>query len=56
MAGSVRNAMPLGVWFTIVLMLPALGIALVKPCVVEPKRVASKENVRRSATPFTTRW
>jgi len=42
----VRNAMPLGVLVTIVLMLPALGIALVKPCVVGPTARASKENVR----------
>ena len=42
----VRNAMPLGVLVTIVLMLPALGIALVKPCVVGTTARASKENVR----------
>src|SRR3989454_12426263 len=42
----VRNAMPLGVLVTIVLMLPALGIALVKPCVVGTTGRASKENVR----------
>src|SRR5437867_9550338 len=38
--------MPLGVLVTIVLMLPALGIALVKPCVVGTTARASKENVR----------
>ena len=42
----VRNSMPLGVLVTIVLMLPALGIALVKPCVVGTTARASKENVR----------
>ena len=42
----VRNAMPLIVLVTIVLMLPALGIALVKPCVVGTTARASKENVR----------
>ncbi len=42
----VRNAMPLGVLVTMVLMLPALGIALVKPCVVGTTARASKENVR----------
>jgi POT family proton-dependent oligopeptide transporter len=42
----IRNAMPLGVLVTLVLMLPALGIALVKPCVVGTTARASKENVR----------
>jgi POT family proton-dependent oligopeptide transporter len=42
----VRNAMPLVVLVSIVLMLPALGIALVKPCVVGTTARASKENVR----------
>jgi proton-dependent oligopeptide transporter, POT family len=42
----VRNAMPLGVLVTVVLMLPALGVALVKPCVVGTTARASKENVR----------
>ena len=42
----VRNAMPLVVLVTIILMLPALGIALVKPCVVGTTARASKENVR----------
>ncbi|PYX08337.1 MAG: MFS transporter [Acidobacteria bacterium] len=42
----VRNAMPLVVLVTIVLMLPALGIALVKPCVVGTTARASKESVR----------
>src|ERR1700689_4186205 len=41
-----RNAMPLGVLVTLVLMLPALGISLVKPCVVGTTARASKENVR----------
>ena len=42
----LRNAMPLGVLVTMVLMLPALGIALVKPSVVGTTARASKENVR----------
>lgn len=42
----VRDAMPLVVLVTLVLMLPALGIALVKPCVVGTTARASKENVR----------
>ena len=42
----VRNAMPLVVLVTIILMLPALGIALVKPCVVGTTARSSKENVR----------
>jgi len=42
----VRNAVPLVVLVTFVLMLPALGVALVKPCVVGTTARASKENVR----------
>jgi len=42
----VRDSMPLVVLVTIVLMLPALGIALVKPCVVGTTARASHENVR----------
>jgi POT family proton-dependent oligopeptide transporter len=42
----VRNAMPLVALVTIILMLPALGIALVKPSVVGTTARASKENVR----------
>lgn len=44
--GPVRSAMPLIVLVTLVLMLPALGIALVKPSVVGTTARASKENVR----------
>jgi proton-dependent oligopeptide transporter, POT family len=44
--GPVRNAVPLIVLVTIVLMLPAFGIALVKPCVVGTTARASRENVR----------
>ena len=44
--GPVRSAVPLVVLVTIVLMLPAIGIALVKPCVVGTTARASKENVR----------
>jgi POT family proton-dependent oligopeptide transporter len=42
----VRAAMPLWLLVGFVLMLPALGIALVKPCVVGTTARASKENVR----------
>jgi proton-dependent oligopeptide transporter, POT family len=42
----VRNAVPLVVLVTMVLMLPALGVALVKPCVVGTTARASNENVR----------
>lgn len=42
----VRNAVPLVALVTFILMLPALGIALVKPCVVGTTARASKENVR----------
>src|SRR6202171_4116998 len=42
----VRNAVPLWLLVGFVLMLPALGIALVKPCVVGTTARASKENVR----------
>jgi POT family proton-dependent oligopeptide transporter len=44
--GPVRNAVPLIVLVTVVLMLPAFGIALVKPCVVGTTARASRENVR----------
>ena len=42
----VRDAMPLVVLVTIILMLPAFGIALVKPSVVGTTARASRENVR----------
>ncbi len=42
----IRNAMPLGVLVFIILMLPALGVALVKPSVVGTVAASSKENVR----------
>jgi dipeptide/tripeptide permease len=42
----VRNSMPLVVLVTLILMLPAFGIALVKPCVVGTTARASKEGVR----------
>src|SRR5216683_270976 len=42
----IRNHMPLGLLVTLVLMLPALGIALVKPSIVGTTARASKENVR----------
>src|SRR5215813_10556377 len=42
----VRNAMPLSLFVGCILVLPALGISLVKPCVVGTTARASKENVR----------
>ena len=42
----VRSAMPLWLLVGFVLTLPALGVALVKPCVVGTTARASKENVR----------
>ena len=42
----VRNAVPLIVVVAFVLALPALGIALVKPCVVGTTARTSQENVR----------
>ncbi len=42
----VRGLMPLAVLVAILLMLPALGIALVKPCVVGTTARASNESVR----------
>lgn len=42
----VRNAMPLTLFVGCILMLPALGIALVKPAVVGTTARASKESVR----------
>jgi dipeptide/tripeptide permease len=44
--GAVREHVPLVVLVTVVLMLPALGIALVKPSVVGTTARASNENVR----------
>ncbi len=42
----IRNAMPMSFFVGCVLILPALGISLVKPCVVGTTASASKENVR----------
>lgn len=42
----IRNAVPLTTLVAFVLMLPALGVALVKPSVVGTTARASKENVR----------
>ncbi|HEX3319177.1 MAG TPA: MFS transporter [Terriglobales bacterium] len=42
----VRNVLPLTLFVGLILMLPALGVALVKPCVVGTTARASKENVR----------
>ena len=42
----VRNTLPLVVLVSVVLALPALGVALVKPSVVGTTARASKENVR----------
>jgi len=43
----IRNAVPLSFFVGFILILPALGIALVKPCVVGTTARASKENVRQ---------
>src|SRR6202020_919870 len=43
---SIRNTVPLGLFVGFILMLPALGISLVKPCVVGTTARASRENVR----------
>jgi proton-dependent oligopeptide transporter, POT family len=42
----LRNAVPISLFVGFILMLPALGIALVKPCVVGTTARASRENVR----------
>ncbi len=42
----VRNAVPIGLFVGFILMLPALGVSLVKPCVVGTVARSSKENVR----------
>jgi POT family proton-dependent oligopeptide transporter len=42
----MRSAVPLGLFVGVILILPALGISLVKPCVVGTTARASKENVR----------
>jgi POT family proton-dependent oligopeptide transporter len=42
----IRNTVPLGLFVGFILILPALGISMVKPCVVGTTARASKENVR----------
>jgi POT family proton-dependent oligopeptide transporter len=42
----IRNAVPLSLFVGFILILPALGVSLVKPCVVGTTARASKENVR----------
>jgi proton-dependent oligopeptide transporter, POT family len=42
----IRGAVPLGLFVACILLLPALGVSLVKPCVVGTTARASKENVR----------
>jgi proton-dependent oligopeptide transporter, POT family len=42
----VRNALPLGLFVGCILILPALGVSMVKPCVVGTTARSSKENVR----------
>jgi POT family proton-dependent oligopeptide transporter len=42
----VRNVVPLAFFVGFILILPALGISMVKPCVVGTTARASKENVR----------
>jgi len=43
----VRNAVPLTLFVGVILILPALGISMVKPCVVGTTARASKESVRQ---------
>jgi proton-dependent oligopeptide transporter, POT family len=43
----VRNAVPLSLFVGFILILPALGVSLVKPCVVGTTARASKDNVRQ---------
>lgn len=43
---AVRNQVPLGLFVGVILFLPALGVALVKPSVVGTAARASTENVR----------
>ena len=45
-AAPIRSAIPLTPLVTIILILPALGVALVKPSVVGTTKRASQENVR----------
>ncbi|HUE57133.1 MAG TPA: MFS transporter [Candidatus Udaeobacter sp.] len=42
----VKTAVPLSVFVGFILILPALGVSMVKPCVVGTTARASKENVR----------
>jgi proton-dependent oligopeptide transporter, POT family len=42
----IRDTVPLGLFVGFILALPAIGVALVKPCVVGTTARASKENVR----------
>jgi dipeptide/tripeptide permease len=42
----IRNLVPLGFFVGFILILPALGVSMVKPCVVGTTARASKENVR----------
>lgn len=42
----IRDAVPLSLFVGVILILPALGIAMVKPCVVGTTAGAAKENVR----------
>jgi proton-dependent oligopeptide transporter, POT family len=42
----IRNSVPLGLFVGVILILPALGISLVKPCVVGTTARASNPNVR----------
>ncbi len=52
----VRNAVPLASLVAFVLILPALGVALVKPSVVGTTARASNKMFARSDIRFTTRW
>ena len=52
----IRSSVPLIVFVGFVLMLPALGISMVKPCVVGTTARASKDNVRSLGYSITTPW
>ncbi len=52
----VRNAVPLGLFVGVILILPALGVSLVKPCVVGTTARASIPMSAPSVIPSTTPW
>src|SRR3989454_6236343 len=52
----VRAAIPPAIFVGFILILPALGVSLVKPCVVGTTARASKENVRSIGYSFSYTW